>query len=508
MEIAGIAGIRRIRRSNPHNLLNPHSPLSLLAAAAGILLACSPARGVIKVEFPVTEMFATSESVWTGKVESVRAENKVVTVKITSAAKGEAPADSVMIQVLQPAGLAERLKAGSDVVLFVGKAKGEPLGILHIGDEWLMAKSLPGPRQAWRVFEKHPDAAKKFPGASAALVRYLAEIKAGKPSLLNHVDPEVFRRPPRLVGKLAVTAPTFLDAADLDGDGTPELLVGSPDGVKLFAIAADGCKDVTAAWAVPAGKGGYHAFGDLNGDGKPDLLLDDRLLTNQGGKFSPSRKLELPKARPLAAAIINAGGKAALYLLDANGELRIVLPSAAAGAAGIRLWKDADTAAEPAIAASFGNFGDTPAPCALVLRENGVTRYALDGNAPPADFQRLTGVNLQEYYDRYKGGLKHARAAALDINADGRGDLFVLCDSGGLLLVNRGFGCFLVDYDAGGVLAPKRQPKLPFTLSPATPWAAADMNKDGFPDLLILTGDSSLYEIRNVPPPGSRPAGH
>ena len=49
----------------------------------------------------------------------------------------------------------------------------------------------------------------------------------------------------------------------------------------------------------------------------------------------------------------------------------------------------------------------------------------------------------------------------------------------------RGFGC--------------PQGKVPFALTPTTPWAAADVDGDKFDDLLILAEDGTLYEVKNTP---------
>lgn len=65
--------------------------------------------------------------------------------------------------------------------------------------------------------------------------------------------------------------------------------------------------------------------------------------------------------------------------------------------------------------------------------------------------------------------------------------------------MNRGFGVFLCDYDAGVVVLGSGKRSPPFKLTPRTPWTAADLHNDGFDDLIVLTQDGTLYEVNNKP---------
>jgi len=366
------------------------------------------------------------------------------------------------------------------VVVLVGRANAS----IHVADRWLLAEPLAiaqGP--AWRTTQESADLRLSFPGRTSALVRIVGEIKDRKSPLLDIVENKVFRGGTKEVGKLKVNRPTFMLAADLAGNGRAHLLVGTPDGVRLFADAAD----VTDLWGLNGAKGACAAVGDVNGDGKPDLVIGKTLWINQGGKFAAAVPLDLPdESGLLAIAIVGRGDIAALCK---DGRL-IVLGNSGSRKASARLWNDA---ADSPISACFGDFGDDGASHVMVLRTTGVTRYSLDPQSgPPADFQRLTGERMDLYRGSLPNGLKNACATSIDIDGNGRPDYLILAHGGGLLLVNRGYGAYRVVADISASL------KLPFP-PPITCWTAARQRADKFEDLLVLSPDGSLYTVENPP---------
>jgi hypothetical protein len=264
---------------------------------------------------------------------------------------------------------------------------------------------------------------------------------------------------------------------------------------------------------LESGPVAWRAILDLDRDGRCDYIFGDTILLENGGK---TRTVKLPLAKlakndkPLAATVVFVGARYSsqrrlvAYFLSSSGKLQEFKqaetgkPWTAAPAR--QLW----SADSPAIAAEFGNFGDTYGTHLLAVRESGVTRYSLapDRNAP-ADFERLTGVNLKKYYERYAGGFKNPLAVSLDVNGDRRRDLLIVCDTGAMLMVNRGYGTFLCDYDSGGEIAAHRKAKIKtapkLKLTAQTPWTSVDLHRDKQDDLLILAADGTLYELSNKP---------
>jgi hypothetical protein len=474
----------------------------LYVSSLAFLLFNLPAAAVIKIEMPVSKLYETAQAVVTGNIVRVNPDNQVIEVKVTNTLKGESPGDQFRIQIVSPAELIKEASVGQPVVLLTGRARSGPAHMLHLADAWLRAERVADSSPpVWRVVKVH-DSKKEFPGTTAALVRIMIELKAGKSTLLDMMEQNYLSGGIKELGRLKANKPSWLMAVDVNGDKKPDLLVGVGDGVKLFMAVGAKYEDATEKWGLSAASGRYHASGDINGDGRIDLLLDSAIWMNDGGKFTDlSRRLSLP-ANPLAAAFIDFGGrkmKLDATFLTADGMLHTSENPPANGASwkerpAQTLWKD-----DPApVMAAFGDWGDNREPHVLAIRETGVTRYALDGGRAD-DFERLTGVNLQKYYARYSKGLKNAAAVAIDINGDGRRDMMIVCDGGGLLMVNRGFGAFLVDYDAGGNIIADDKNHVPFKLGPNTVWAAADMRGDGHEDLLVLTEDGILYDVANPP---------
>ena len=69
-------------------------------------------------------------------------------------------------------------------------------------------------------------------------------------------------------------AATSIAVADVNGDGKPDLLVANSDSSSVDVLLGNG--DGTFQTAVSYSSGGYNpdsiAVGDVNGDGKPDIV--------------------------------------------------------------------------------------------------------------------------------------------------------------------------------------------------------------------------------------------
>jgi hypothetical protein len=276
--------------------------------------------------------------------------------------------------------------------------------------------------------------------------------------------------------------------ADLNNDKIPELLISTPHGPQILS-SIDGNYDFVTKKYSPPKSGILLAVGDLNGDQKPDLLIDKIPYLSDGTTFKPEKALDIPKQEDLLAISIT---DAKVITLSKNGELRI-------GSESKNLWIEKDS--PPRLAALIGSFGEINDTCAIVLTDSTLTRYSLDGRA--SDFTRLTGENLSTYLKDSEGKFKNPKLVPIDANGDKRTDILVLSQGANFLLINRGFGAYFVSPAAAhAAFAPADKPeqKYPFAASATSShWSAIDTRGDHHEDLLILTPDGALYRLGNPP---------
>jgi len=486
--------------------------LGLFAAAAATMMAhLGQAGAVIKVDLPVSKMVENARAVVVGAVSNVSASNRVVDIKVVETVKGDSPGELLRFQLLEPAALIEQVKAGAPAVVFISQGRGDrPAAatlrpaMLHLADTWLLAMPIPSAKSpAWRV-EQVYQGKQSFPGRTTALAQALRDAKAGKSGLLDKVEHKAFSGGVKQLAKLDVQNADFLLAADVNGDKKPDLLINSASGARVFLAGADGkYRDATKTWCPLGTVSPYAAFGDVNGDSKPDFLQNGSIWLNTGSGFAATKAtMETPpKVRPLAAALadVNGDGRADVILLAASGELRVYEnPGHTDGPWKAQPPRTIWTGGEPPAAATIGDFGDDSRPHILAVWPGRVARFGIAADSPAsAEYEQMTGEPLTKHHKSYKDGLKNILATPIDINGDGRRDLFILADGGGLMMVNRGYGAFLVDPDAGGEVVSGDRRKAPFTLTPRTPWTPADLDGDKCEDLLILTPEGILYQVSN-----------
>jgi hypothetical protein len=162
----------------------------LYAGGIVFVLFSLPAAAVIKAEMPVSKMYDTAQAVATGSIVHINPGNRVIEVKVTNTLKGELPCNQFRIQIVSPAELIKEASVGQPVVLLTGKARSGPAHLLHLADTWLWAEHVPDSNPPiWRVV-KVRDSRKEFPGTTAALVRIVIELKAGKSTLLDKMEQE------------------------------------------------------------------------------------------------------------------------------------------------------------------------------------------------------------------------------------------------------------------------------------------------------------------------------
>lgn len=87
-------------------------------------------------------------------------------------------------------------------------------------------------------------------------------------------------------------------------------------------------------------------------------------------------------------------------------------------------------------------------------------------------------------------GVKAAVMTDIDINGDGRRDVLIAADEGAIVLVNRGYGVFVIA-KVKELLA--KDGKYPFPIEAGTKLAAADLDGDKKDELIVVAADGRVW---------------
>jgi hypothetical protein len=291
---------------------------------------------------------------------------------------------------------------------------------------------------------------------------------------------------------------------DLNGDGKPDVVVVNDCFCDLGVAVLLGNGDGTFQTAVTYPSGGALAvsvvIADVNGDGKPDLVVGNDcgtfsnntcsgtaesgigvLLGNGDGTFQgPAAYLSGGTfLQSVAVADVNGDGRLDLLAVNAcafvnarncsgtlrNGNVAVLMNS------GFGTFYRPNT---------FNSGGISPTSVAVVdLRGNGSHDLAVanfNSGTVGVLLQNGNGFRTAVTYSAQGGAVSWVVAA--DVNGDGKADLVVADGSGVGVLLGNGDGTLqpIVTYSSGG--------------SQATSIAVADVNGDGKPDLILANSGS------------------
>ncbi len=280
---------------------------------------------------------------------------------------------------------------------------------------------------------------------------------------------------------------------DIDGDGQPEFLFYGAKKVALLKVAGTSLEEISLPYTGGARSA---AWADYNGDGKPDLLLatssGPKLLTNQGkGVFKDDSARLPPEAyyNLTAAAWIDYDNDKRPDILLANGYL------------GLRLYHNLGpaAAAKPLLFQDISEIAGL-GPNGLASHLKGDHLLVADVNGDGfQDFLYSAGSGLlavrsgKGFVDYKQSGIAFQSGGVtplfLDVNGDGKPDLFVPQASGCKLFVNDGKARFTdVSAKSGDLAKP---------LGRVTCAAVCDFDANGKPDLFLGCFKGGNRYLRN-----------
>jgi hypothetical protein len=301
--------------------------------------------------------------------------------------------------------------------------------------------------------------------------------------------------------------PSSVAVGDFNGDGRPDLAVTSANGYGVFVLInrmAPGSivplfgmqNFLTSSYS--AGEG----VGDINGDGRPDLAVTNKLsntvsvllnTTAPGAtapSFAPPQTFGVGSA-PVAVAVGDLNGDGRNDLLVANESsvtLSVLLNATAAGATApnFAAQQTVATGSYPTAVVAGDVNGDGRPDLAVSNGNSNTVSVLLNTTAPGATIASFAPGQTFATAGEPRG------LAVADVNGDGRPDLAV---------TTSGFGSPLADVflntTAPGSTTPSFAPQQTFGSQASYGYhglAVADINGDGKPDLAVAYGDTRLLD--------------
>jgi hypothetical protein len=298
--------------------------------------------------------------------------------------------------------------------------------------------------------------------------------------------------------------------SDVNGDGKPDIAVATFYSNNVAVLLGNGDGTFQPAVTYPSGGSGGGtcpdsvAIADVNGDAKPDLVVTnwcgesylsqqlDVLLGNGDGTFQPAVSYssggEVPES--VVVADVNGDGKPDLLVANWWQSFQHVQN----GSVGVLLG-NGDGRFQPPVIYGSGGYGAASVAVADVNRDGKPDLVVANCEASPGSVCSSVGVghglvavllgngdgSFQPAITYDLAGLGAGSDVVADVNDDGKPDLLVVscgsssCTSSVGVLLGNGDGTFqsVASYGSGGY--------------GAASVAAADVNGDRRPDLLVAT---------------------
>ncbi|HEY2820929.1 MAG TPA: FG-GAP-like repeat-containing protein [Candidatus Acidoferrum sp.] len=324
-------------------------------------------------------------------------------------------------------------------------------------------------------------------------------------------------------------APSRVAVADVNGDGKLDLLVANqcvpptspavepcngnnalPGSLGVLLGNGDGTFQAAVAYPETGFFGGAIAVADLNGDHKPDVVLSIQCSANPcAGHSEVAVMLGNGDGTFRSPVTYDAGGYVDQYIViqDVNGDGHpdIITGNQCTtwscpteGAVGVLLGNGDGTFQTPV---SYGSSGTASSLAVADVNGDGKLDL-LVGNFCQTGFCSTSGVAVDVLLGHGDGtfgtavtytsaGFGAAFVAVADLDGDGKPDLVVAASCDDAVCDNKGTVSFLTGNGDGTFRAP-------VSYSSGAPFAefvaAADLNGDGAPDIVVVSSETSATE--------------
>jgi hypothetical protein len=307
--------------------------------------------------------------------------------------------------------------------------------------------------------------------------------------------------------------PVFVAVADVNDDGKPDLVVVNRNSNDIGVLLGNG--DGTFQPAVTYGSGSGSpllvAVADVNGDGKPDLLvahfcggtncdgLVGVLLGNGDGTFQLAVTYSSGGEYASAVAVADVNGDGKPDVLVTTNVYTCCTPGGAVGV----LLGNGDGTFQPAVTYHSGQIFIPPASSRLAVADvNGdgkpdlIVEDTECCNSANGAVSVLLGNGDGTFkpvvtYKSGAGGWGTSVAVA-DVNGDGKPDIVATDQCAGANCINNGLVAVLLGNGDGTFQAAQTYSAGGFITNSV---AVADVNGDGKPDLVVanLCADDTIY---------------
>ena len=273
-------------------------------------------------------------------------------------------------------------------------------------------------------------------------------------------------------------APSSAAAADLNGDGNPDLVVTSLGSGNVTVLLGDGKGAFTSSLSFPAGQQpGNVILADVNGDGRIDIIVTDRaagavqVLAGRGDGTFGSATAFPAIANPVALTAANVSGKAKIDLVvAASTGVALLLND---GTGHFRAPSNFTLTSQP-VALAAADLRGQGHDDILVANQNGALSVLLGdgtGRFQPLPLSAIASGPLSSI-------------AVGDFNRDGKLDLAVTGSiaNEATILLGHGNGTF----QAGPTYAVGSTP---------TSVLAVDLRGTGIPDLVTVNRGANTFSV-------------